>query len=182
MKRNKDDWCKKILDAAEIEFTLRGMSISPELIAKCSGTDDVTFYQNFQNKQALLDALLDRFLERMEAAAFRDRDDFSAFKFIEKIAHNCVSSPVLSAYYHSVLCDTKAVNLARERFTLIAEKCLSFGAQKDMLRPDLVAEDFPLIFSMLMTILYGRSLKERNFLMERVLSLLYSGLLSNRCV
>lgn len=180
MKQDTGGWRNKILDAAEIEFTLRGIDSTPELIAERAGVDDETFHRIFQDKQALLDALLDRFLIHMETVALSDSNDFSAFEFIEQIAHNYVTSPVLSEYFHSAVSENKTVYLARERFIQIAEKCLNCGAQKDMLRHDLVTEDFTLIFSMLWAILYGRNLKERKVIRERVLSFLYTGLLSNR--
>ncbi|UYP72458.1 TetR/AcrR family transcriptional regulator [Pantoea dispersa] len=169
---------EKILDAAEIEFSLRGISTPLESVAERAGVGPGTFYRNFPDRQALLDALLDRSLTRMESRENGTDSIYSTCELLEHIAQNLVTSPVLSEYWRSTGRDSKAANLARERFVSTAERCLAKGLKKENLRHDLVAEDFPLISSMLGAILCGRDLKEREKIKERVLSLLYNGLLS----
>lgn len=178
MRRDAAERREKLLDAAEIEFALRGINTPLELVAGRAGVGPGTFYRNFPDRQALLDALLDRSLARMEFKENETDSDYSPCVLIEHIAQNLVTSPVLSEYWRSAGKGSMAANLARERFVRTAERCLADGLKKENLRRDLVAEDFPLISSMLGAILCGRDLKEREKIKERVLSLLYNGLLS----
>lgn len=178
MRRDAAKRREKLLDAAEIEFSLRGISTPLESVAECAGVGPGTFYRNFPDRQALLDALLDRSLSRMEFRENETNSVYSTCELVEHIAQDLVTSPVLSEYWRSAGRGSKAANLARERFVRTAESCLADGSKKENLRHDLVAEDFPLISSMLGAILCGRDLKEREKIKERVLSLLYTGLLS----
>lgn len=168
---------EKLLDAAEMEFGLRGISTPLEYVAERAGVGQGTFYRNFPDRQALLDALLDRSLARMEFKQSEEGCEYSACALIEHIAQNLVISPVLSEYWRSAGRESMAANLGRERFIRTAAKCLSDESGKGNLRHDLVPEDFPLISSMLGAILCGRDLNEREKIKERVLSILYTGLL-----
>lgn len=169
---------EKLLDAAEIEFGLGGISIPLESVAERAGVGAGTFYRNFPDRQALLDALLDRSLARMELKQGEAGDEYSACDLIEHIAQNLVTSPVLSEYWRSAGRGSVAANVGRERFIRTAANCLAKGLGKENLRHDLVPEDFPLISSMLGAILCGRDLEEREQIKERVLSILYTGLLT----
>lgn len=178
MRRDAIERRQKLLDAAEIEFALRGISTPLESVAERAGVGPGTFYRNFPDRQALLDALLDRSLTRMESRENDTESVYSTCELVENIAHNLVTSPVLSEYWRSAGRDSRMATLARERFIRIAERCLADGAKNENLRHDLVAEDLPLISSMLGAILCGRDFKEREKIKERALSLLYTGLLS----
>jgi len=177
MRRDAVERREKLLDAAEIEFALRGINTPLESVAERAGVGPGTFYRNFPDRQALLDALLDRSLTKMELRKNEPDDNNSTCALIEHIAQNLVTSPVLSEYWRSTGRGSEAANLARERFIDTARRCLINGAKKENLREDLVAEDFPLISSMLGAILCGKDRNERESIKERVLLLLYSGIL-----
>ncbi|MDE8756984.1 helix-turn-helix domain containing protein [Pectobacterium polaris] len=168
---------EKLLDAAEIEFGLRGVNTPLEAVAERAGVGPGTFYRNFPDRQALLDSLLDRSLTRMELRQSEETGHYSVCALIEHMAQNLVTSPVLSEYWRSAGRESGAANLGRERFIRMAAKCLGDELGQGNLRHDLLPEDFPLISSMLGAILCGRDLKERENIKERVLSILYTGLL-----
>ncbi|WP_316675434.1 TetR/AcrR family transcriptional regulator [uncultured Tolumonas sp.] len=177
MRRDAVERRARLLDAAETEFTQRGINIPLESVAERAGVGIGTFYRNFPDRQALLDALLDRSLARMENQLIDDEKAKSVYDLIEHIAESLVMSPVLSEYWRSTGKTQEAANLARDRFIRIADRCLKAEPNEGHLRSDIVAEDFLLISSMLGGILCGRDMKEREKIKERVLSFLYTGIL-----
>lgn len=177
MRRDVAERREKILDAAEEVFTLLGIYTPLEAVTERAGVGSGTFYRNFPDRQALLDALLDRSLIRIETQLKDGEVENSICILIENIAQSLVISPVLSDYWRSTGRTSVVVNQARERFIRIAEKCLQNDSIHGRFRTDLVAEDFPVISGMLGGILCGRNLKEREKIKERVLSILYAGIL-----
>lgn len=177
MRRDAAERREKILDAAEEVFTFLGIHTPLEAVTERAGVGSGTFYRNFPDRQALLDALLDRSLIRMETQLTNNEIENSICVLIEHIAQSLVISPVLSDYWRSTGQTSVAINQARERFIRIAEKCLKNNSIAGKFRTDLVAEDFPVISGMLGGILCGRDLKEREKIKERVLSMLYAGIL-----
>lgn len=177
MRRDAVERRERLLDAAETEFTQKGINTPLESVAERAGVGSGTFYRNFPDRQALLDALLDRSLARMENQLIDDGRSKSVYDLIEHIAQSLVMSPVLSEYWRSAGRTLEVANLARERFIRIVDRCLKAESSECHLRSDIVAEDFPLISSMLGGILCGRDMKEREKIKERVLSFLYTGIL-----
>ncbi|MDG0800216.1 TetR/AcrR family transcriptional regulator [Pectobacterium polaris] len=178
MRRDATERREKLLDAAEMAFSNRGINVPLEEIAERAGVGAGTFYRNFRDRQALMDALLERSLDRMEQKMREVPLSEAPLYLIEYIADCLVEGPVLSEYWRTEGKNTDTANRGRERFMVIADRGMREAVASGLIRHDLSPADFPLISGMLGAIMSGRDRAERILIRERLLCLLYRGILS----
>ena len=172
-RRNRE----KILTAAVRVFTAEGLDTHLERIAKEAGVGSATLYRNFPDRTALVEALLQRTVEKIEIhlQELGDRDD-ALFELIKGMARRIVHSPALADYWRAVDRDDPAIKAAREHILALSAPALQRAKDAGLCRQDLQLADISLISSMLGAALRGRTAEDRATLARRAIELLRPGL------
>ena len=166
-----------ILDAADHVFGSHGVNAPLELIVERAQVGRATLYRNFHDRTALMQALLERTVDRIarRARALEGRDD-ALFELIADIAQRTVDSPALSDYWRAVDPGDPAMKAARAEVWAIFEGPMQRAVAAGLCRPDLLVADITLISGMLGAALRGRTRDERAVLARRAMELLRGGL------
>ncbi len=166
-----------LLDAADAVFGEHGITAPLELVVERAGVGRATLYRNFPDRTALVEALLQRTVETIEAhlQQLGERDD-ALFELIEGMARRIVHSPALADYWRAVDRDDPAIKAAREHILNLSAPALQRAKAAGLCRPDLELADISLISSMLGAALRGRTAEDRAALARRALELLRPGL------
>jgi len=166
-----------LLDAADAVFGEHGITAPLDLVVERAGVGRATLYRNFPDRTALVEALLQRTVETIEAhlQQLGERDD-ALFELIEGMARRIVHSPALADYWRAVDRDNPAIKAAREHILNLSAPALQRAKAAGLCRPDLELADISLISSMLGAALRGRTAEDRAALARRALELLRPGL------
>jgi len=159
----------QILDAADAVFGQHGVNAPLDLVVERAQVGRATLYRNFPDRTALVEALLQRTVNRIarQVQSLGDRDD-ALFEVLEGMANRIVQSPALSDYWRAVDPDQIPIRAARETIA----RAVAAG----LCRPDLETTDISLISGMLGAALRGKTRDERARLATRALQLLRGGL------
>jgi len=166
-----------ILDAADHVFGEHGVTAPLDLVVERAQVGRATLYRNFHDRAALIQALLERAVERLQrrAAQLQGRDD-ALFELLDDLARRTVDSPALTDYWRAVPADDPALAAARAAVRTLLQAPIERAIAAGLCRPDLVATDVPLITGMLGAALRGKTRQERAMLAERAMQLLRGGL------
>lgn len=166
-----------LLDAADAVFGEHGITAPLDLVVERAGVGRATLYRNFPDRTALIEALLQRTVEKIELhlQELGERDD-ALFELIIGMAKRIVHSPALSDYWRAVDPDDPAIKTARERILSLSEPALLRAKAAGLCRLDLQLSDISLISGMLGAALRGRTVEDRATLARRAIELLHPGL------
>ena len=166
-----------ILDAADHVFGQHGVTAPLDLVVERAQVGRATLYRNFPDRTALIEALLQRTVEKIEAhlQELGERDD-ALFELIIGMAKRIVYSPALADYWRAVDPDEPAIKAARERILSLSEPALLRAKAAGLCRLDLQLSDISLISGMLGAALRGRTVEDRAALARRAIELLRPGL------
>lgn len=169
-----------ILDAADHVFGNHGVTAPLDLVVARAKVGRATLYRNFPDRAALIEALLQRTVERIgqHVAELGDRDD-ALFELLDGMARRIVESPALADYWRAVHPDDPAVKHAREAVRALVEGPIQRAVAAGLCRSDLTSTDISLISGMLGAALRGKTRDERTVLARRALQLLRGGLQGN---
>ncbi len=136
-----------------------------------------TLYRNFPDRTALIQALLQRTVDRIrrQVEQLGDRDD-ALFEVFEGMAQRIIDSPALADYWRAVDSDVPAMRAARETVRDLLEEPIARAKAAGLCRADLEKTDISLISGMLGAALRGKTRDERAQLAGRALQLLRGGL------
>lgn len=92
-----------ILDAADAVFGQHGVTAPLDLVVERAQVGRATLYRNFPDRTALVEALLQRTVARInrQVQSLGERDD-ALFDVLESMAARIVQSPALSDYWRAV--------------------------------------------------------------------------------
>ena len=166
----------QILDAADAVFAERGITAPLDLVVTSAGVGRATLYRNFPDRAALVEALFDRALARLEAQAA----DCEVFTLVELVALQLVESPAIADYWRGVEPGAAAAKAARERLARLFRAPLAQALKEGSCRPDLRAADLVLVCGMLGAALRGGTSARRRSLVRRALELLQGGVAQAR--
>lgn len=168
-----------ILEAARDVFSEHGVNAPLDLVVERAGVGRATLYRNFENRSALLEALLDRSLQVLEDEARRQagRED-ALFLLLERLALNIVESAATVDYWRAMNPDDSVIAAARQRVTELFRDPLRRAIDAGLCRSDLQLSDIHLIAGTLGTGLRGTTPSERREQSRRTLDLLLWGLRS----
>ena len=168
---------RQILDAADEVFSEHGVNAPLELVVERAGLGRATLYRNFPDRTALVEALLQRTVNRIarQVQTLGDRDD-TLFEVLEGMANRIVQSPALSDYWRAVDPDQIPIRAARETIFELLREPIARAIAAGLCRPDLETTDISLISGMLGAALRGKTRDERARLATRALQLLRGGL------
>ncbi len=164
----------KILEAADRQIILHGPEVRMEAIAEDAGVAVGTLYRHFPTKDALVGAVVEAHLERImtevEAAADRieaGADALDEFKRFLLGTFELAASDKAAKAAAQVLGARYDIAGPLERGAAAMERIIEAGRQSGRLRPDLVVEDFYLLFA---TIPADQPAKARERWLELVLT------------
>lgn len=169
-----------ILDAADHVFGQHGVTAPLDLVVERAQVGRATLYRNFPDRAALIEALLQRTVDRIRrhVAELGERDD-ALFELLQDIARRIIDSPALADYWRAVHPDDPTVKVARETVRGLLEAPIQRAIAAGLCRPDLSSTDISLISGMLGAALRGKTRDERAVLARRALQLLRGGLQGN---
>ena len=167
----------QLLDAADAVFTAHGVNAPLELIVAHAGVGRATLYRQFEDRNAILLALMERSVQRLHAKAQSlNAAPDAFFLLLEYLAERIVRSPALSDYWRSTsLHDPRfapARQMVAETFMPALERAQAHG----LVRSDVHPRDIPLLSGMLGAALRGSSDAERLRLARQALSIIRRGL------
>lgn len=166
-----------ILDAADHVFGQYGVNAPLEQVVERAEVGRATLYRNFRDRAALMQALLERAVDRLRrrAAELQDRDD-ALFELLAALAQRAVDSPALSDHWRAIPAEDPQLKAARAEVRALFEQPIRRAIAAGLCRPDLLSSDVPLISGMLGAALRGKSGHERAALADRAMQLLRGGL------
>lgn len=167
----------QLLDAADTIFTTHGVNAPLELIVAHAGVGRATLYRQFEDRNAILLALLERSVQRLHDKAQHLHDQPDAFfTLLNYLAERIVRSPALSDYWRTTsLHDPRfapARQLVANTFTPALERAQKHG----LVRADVLPRDIPLLSGMLGAALRGSTEAERLRLAHQALTIIRRGL------
>ncbi|HIE5094321.1 helix-turn-helix domain-containing protein [Stenotrophomonas maltophilia] len=166
-----------ILDAADHVFGQHGVTAPLDLVVERAQVGRATLYRNFPDRTALIQALLQRTVDRIrrQIEQLGDRDD-ALFEVFDGMAQRIIDSPALADYWRAVDPDVPAMRSARETVRDLLEAPIARAKAAGLCRADLEKTDISLISGMLGAALRGKTRDERAQLAGRALQLLRGGL------
>jgi AcrR family transcriptional regulator len=162
----------QILDAADAVFSEYGITAPLDLVVTRAGVGRATLYRNFPDRAALVEALFERAMAVLEAAA-PSRD---LLELVEETGMNLVAAPALADYWRALEPGHPAAKAARERLARLFRAPLARAIKARACRPDLRAADLVLVCGMLGAALRGSTPAKRRTLVRRALELVEGGL------
>lgn len=162
----------QILDAADSVFSERGITAPLDLVVTQAGVGRATLYRNFPDRAALVEALFDRAMSTLEAAA----PGLDLAMLVEQVSLQIVAAPALADYWRAVEPGHPGAKAARERLARLLRPPLAHGLKNKSCRADLRPADLVLVCGMLGAALRGATAAQRRTLVRRALELLQGGL------
>ena len=163
---------EQILDAADAVFSERGVTAPLDLVVTRAGVGRATLYRNFPDRAALVDALFERALAQLEAAA----PAHDLFALVEQVGLHIVAAPALADYWRALEPGHPVATGARERLARLFRAPLARALAARTCRADLRPADLVLVCGMLGAALRGETQAKRRTLVRRALALLQDGL------
>jgi len=162
----------QILDAADAVFSERGITAPLDLVVTRAGVGRATLYRNFPDRAALVEALFERAIGSLEAAAA----GHDLFALVERVAGALVEAPALADYWRALEPGHPAAKAARERMARLFRAPLAAALKSRTCRADLRPADLVLVCGMLGAALRGATAANRRSLVRRALDLVGAGL------
>ena len=167
----------QLLAAADAVFAEHGVQAPLELIVERAGVGRATLYRQFPDRRAIMLALLESAVQRLEAVAatLHGRDD-AFFVLLERVAQRMAYSAALSDYWRTCGQDDHIFEETRLRAWRVFGDAITRAQQSGLLQPHVSIDDVDLLSSMLGSALRGKTAQERTRLARRAFDILCSGL------
>lgn len=167
----------QLLDVADMVFAEHGVQAPLELIVERAGVGRATLYRQFPDRRAIMLALLERSVQRLEAAAetLATRDD-AFFVLLERVAQRMAYSAAMSDYWRTCAQDDHTFEQTRMRAWRVFDGAIARAQRSGLLDAQVSTSDVDLLSSMLGSSLRGRTAAEREVLARRALHILCHGL------
>lgn len=166
----------ELLAAAERVLAEHGPHVHLNVIAATAGVGQGTLYRHFPNRQALMLALVERCLERLEEFARNQGSVNALFLFLQFYASNAREFVAVAEYGRIIDPMHPQVVVARERFITLMDTMLQKAIEARLCRPDLSVDDIRSVFSMLNAISHASSAASSSSFVQRALELIVGGL------
>ncbi len=166
----------ELLSAAEAIVAEHGVNANMNMVAKAAGVGQGTLYRHFPDRQALLLALIDRSLSRLEGFAAEQEGAHLLFRFLRFYASHAREYAALADCWRIIEPSNPALLAASERFFALVEPMLSRAIAAQLCRPDLTSMDIRSVLSMLNAISTRKPDHGPLPSIDRVLDLLDGGL------
>lgn len=171
--QNRDE----LLHAAEEIFRIHGVHVPLQTIIDHAGVGRATFYRNFADRKALIVALLEQAMTRLEdhvqtLLAFDDGFLRLIESYVEQVPHLIV----LIDYWRIVdRHDPIMLNIYARRDKAL-QPLINQAIQHKLCRPDLTPQDFSMIVGILGSSFQGHTSADQVQLAKRAIELLLNGI------
>ncbi|MBQ0132735.1 MAG: TetR/AcrR family transcriptional regulator [Comamonas sp.] len=167
----------QLLDAADAVFAEHGVQAPLELIVERAGVGRATLYRQFPDRRAIMLALLERSVQRLEvfAQSLRERDD-AFFVLLERVAQRMAYSAAMSDYWRTSAQDDNTFEQAHTRAWQVFADAIERAQRCGLLQPHVTTADVSLLSSMLGSALRGKTPQAREALARRALQIMCDGL------
>lgn len=171
--RNRED----ILIAAKKVFCMQGIDVPLATIASTADVGRATLYRNFPDRHALLTALLDRYIDKVEekANAFSEFPD-GLFKLFNSHTETLCEYAPLVEYWRMIDRKDPAIVSLYIRLREIYKPLLEMAQKHQLCRETLTVEDMLLICPMLAVSLYQSDAVLQVKMAKHILKILMEGL------
>lgn len=171
--QNRED----LLAAALKIFREQGIRAPLQLIIDEAGVGRATFYRNFQDRRALVLALMEQALSRLEERAenYLQYPD-GMFRLIQNHVDNLPYLTALMEYWRVIDHDDPALINIYQRRDQILQPLIDQAVSNHVCRPDLTTKDYSLITGILRASFQGMNDAEQVKLAKRAVDLLIHGM------
>ncbi len=144
---------QRIIDAASELFAQRGLCVTLNDVAHHAGVGVGTVYRRFPDKDALIEELFEqRFHELIEVAeqALADPDPWQGLRrFVERVTETQATNTGLRDLIFAMPDGLSRVRQVRSRLLPLGEEAVNRAQRAGQLRPDIVAQDLPVLQMMI---------------------------------
>ena len=181
---------EELLEAAVQVFRTHGINAPLQLVIDAANVGRATFYRNFDDRRALVIALMEQALERLavRAEAFSQYDD-GFIRLIENHVYNLPYLTALMEYWRVIDRDDPVIDFGdflREQLPVmvdiyarrdaILQPLIDQAIRHGVCRPDLTTQDYAMITAILRTSFQGLTDIEQQQLAQRAIELLLNGI------
>lgn len=170
---NRDE----LLHAAEEIFRTHGVNVPLQMVIDHAGVGRATFYRNFADRKALIEALLEKAIQRLEQRA----KDLLGFEdgFIRLLETHVEQLPhliVLIDYWRIIdRNDPIMLNIYQRRDRAL-QPLIDQAIKHKLCREDLTPKDFAMITAILGSSFQGHTATDQVELAKRAIELLLNGI------
>lgn len=165
-----------LLDTAAAVFLEFGITTSLNTVILRSGLGRATLYRHFPDRAALVLALVDASLDRLEAAAASQPRGTGQWQMIvHQVAAELASNPALADAWRVVDPRSEASILRQRRFCELCIEPVREAVKAGTIRPDLRVDDMILIVGMIGTAMREKDETARKAMIARLTALILGG-------
>lgn len=170
---NRDE----LLNAAEEIFRKQGVHVPLQAIIDHAGVGRATFYRNFADRKALIAALLERAITRLEqrAEALLEFND-GFIRLIEGHIEQLPHLVVLIDYWRIIDREDPIMLNIYERRDKALQPLINKAIEHQLCRADLTPQDFGMITAILGSSFQGHHASDQVRLAKRAIELLLNGI------
>lgn len=170
---------EELLEAAIQVFRTHGINAPLQMVIDAANVGRATFYRNFEDRRALVIALMEQALERLalRAEAFSQYED-GFIRLIENHVYNLPYLTALMEYWRVIDRNDPIMVDIYARRDAILQPLIDQAIRHGVCRPDLTTKDYAMITAILRTSFQGLTDKEQQQLAQRAIELLLNGIRS----
>lgn len=171
--QNRED----LLNAAIIIFRQQGIQAPLQLVIDEAGVGRATFYRNFEDRRALVIALMEQALTRLEERAKKYSEYPDGFiQLIQNHIYNLPNLTALTEYWRVIDRNDPIMVRIYQRRDAILQPLIDQSIANQICRPDLSPKDYAMITSILRSSFQGLGDEEQMDLAKRAVDLLIHGI------
>ncbi|WP_394357224.1 TetR/AcrR family transcriptional regulator [Acinetobacter chinensis] len=166
-----------LLEAALKIFRLHGIRAPLQLIIEEAGVGRATFYRNFQDRRALVIALMEQALDRLEIRAARYAPYPDGFlRLIQNHVDNLPYLTALMEYWRVISYDDPVLVEIYQRRDQLLQPLIDQAIAHGVCRADFSSKDYAMITAILRSSFQGMDDEAQRALAKRALDLLIHGI------
>lgn len=166
----------ELLAAAESAVAVHGVDVAFNLIAKLAGVGQGTLYRHFPNRDALIQALLERSMDNLECFAAQQDDHDAMFRVLEFYASQIEKHFALATCCGVVDPNHIGFITARRRFAEMMSPLLTRAIAAGLCKPAITIIDIGSLVAMLTALRSGTGGETSVSTPKRMLALMLDGM------
>lgn len=165
------------LEAATKVFRQHGINAPLQLVINEAQLGRATFYRNFKDRRALIIAMMEQALERLERKArYYSQFNDGLIQLIQNHVENLPYLTALMEYWRVIEHGDPALVQIYQRRDAILQPLIDKAIEHRLCRPDLTTKDYAMMTAILRASLQGSTDTEQRRLATRAINLLLNGI------